>query len=279
MSSTWYLGPYGDLRALECPEMNLTAPVVRYGGVHQGLSGARTVDITGFKQEYNLELKWLSATQMDWLNAVFTRLVPGPLHLISPLKKNRMSAASSAAQLALGRAPGLSISGGLATRVMDYPTGILGAVSFQNAGYGASNFIRFDSSRHIPVFTSEQVTFSVYLRVASGTQATTLVLDSFRKDGTQTTSPSVPITVTSTWQRFTITTTMAADAVNTAPALVFNLGGAYPSMRIAAPQLEAAPSATAWQAGPGATRVVIDQMPVTSPRLDYYHVSLSLLEA
>lgn len=279
MSSTWYLGPYGDLRALECPEMNLTAPVIRYGGVHQGLSGARTVDITGFKQEYNLELEWLSASQMDWLNALFTRLVPGPLYAISPLKKNRMSSQSSAVRVGtLVNTPGIYADQGLLTNVADYPTGVLGAVALQNAGYGSGNVIRFDKARPIPVFASEQVTFSLYLKAASA-QAVTLVLDGFRANGTQTTSPSVPLAVTTAWQRFTITATTAADAVKMAPALVFNLGGTYPSIKMAAPQFEASATATPWQAGSGAPRVVIDQMPITSPRLDYYHVSLSLLEA
>ena len=48
----WYLGPLGDLRPLVCPEPDLSATQVRYGGLHQGLSGARTLDVTGHKAEY-----------------------------------------------------------------------------------------------------------------------------------------------------------------------------------------------------------------------------------
>src|SRR5690554_2646520 len=95
-SKRWYLGPAGALQELTCPEPNIKANLVRYGGVHQGLSGARTVDVTGHRYEYAFDWDYMEQAEWAWLEAMHLRHVPGPFRLLNPLKKNRLAPQSSA---------------------------------------------------------------------------------------------------------------------------------------------------------------------------------------
>lgn len=276
--SIWYLGPYGDLRALDCPEVGISTPVTRYGGIHQGLSGARTVDVTGFKQSFQFEFEHLTSEQFAWMEALHLRYIPGPLFLLNPLKKNFVS--REVCSLAVGSASVQGIGSDTGTLSYDtsFPTGVLGVQSLLNTGYVAGNVVRFGQARPMAVRPSETGTFSVYLRSDSN-QDVTLVLDVFRADGTQTTSPSVVANMTSTWTRFSLTATSAADAAWVVPALVFNMGGTLPPFRIAAPQMERGSSATGWEMGGGSVRVLIDQLPTSSPLSPLTDATLTLLEA
>src|SRR5690606_1195650 len=91
MDRTWYLGPLGKLRGLVCPERGMSDTSTRYGGIHQGLTGARTMDITGHRREYEFEFVYMEKQDFAWLNALHTRMVPGPFYLIDPRYKNRLS--------------------------------------------------------------------------------------------------------------------------------------------------------------------------------------------
>src|SRR5690606_40132859 len=70
MDRTWYLGPLGKLRGLVCPERGMSDTSTRYGGIHQGLTGARTMDITGHRREYEFEFVYMDKQDFAWLNAL-----------------------------------------------------------------------------------------------------------------------------------------------------------------------------------------------------------------
>src|SRR5690606_23969820 len=91
MDKTWYLGPLGKLRGVVGPDAGTTATSTRYGGVHQGLTGARTMDITGHRREVEFQFTYLEKAEFEWLNALHARMVPGPLYLLDPRYRNRLS--------------------------------------------------------------------------------------------------------------------------------------------------------------------------------------------
>jgi hypothetical protein len=275
--ATWYLGPLGNLRELECPEVNMTITDVRYGGVHQGLSGARTMDVTGIKQDLNLTFEFLEEDDYRWLQALHTRQIPGPHRLINPLRKNRMTVPGAKCDATSSIRPGVRFSAGEWDWQNDWPTA---------AGYGwrslrwfsrtASSIMVWDAEQHNPIFPLEQLTGSAYIKGDSSVTAT-FRLDYYDKDNVFLSSSTTEnAAVTTSWARYSITRTAPVNAC--AARLVLS-AVATTTMRVAAAQLEPGASATAWDQGGGSLLVLVDQMPTTSPRFPLVNCSISLLEA
>jgi hypothetical protein len=282
----WYLGPDWDLQPLVCPERDFDMTPVRYGGMFQGLSGARTVSNTGHKYQYTMDLNYLTPEEYGRLEALFFRRIPGPYRLISPMKKNRLSPDASifktmgAVHLAH---TGFSVYTGTTKVSNDWPTeaGTEGGKSlawFISLGFG--NYGRFDSLYRTPVTPGQPVTMSMWAKCAvAGTLE--FRFDWFNKSGTQvgnTTTGSV--SVTSAWGRKIYTATPPADVYTARVAVLHPSESMVGSeLFLAAAQVEIGASATPWSPGGGAPRVVLDQMPVKSPRFPYTTATINILEA
>lgn len=297
-NATWYLGPLGDLRALPCPEPDITDTTVRYGGIHQGLSGARTVDVTGYRTEYGFEFEYLEPEEFRWLRAMHTRMVPGPYRLIDPRYKNRLSPQSTA-MWQVAATPDAVIPPGLgffASSVVhrewvhDAPTEVPEAIrslrisnypTFPNALY----FGRFDFGYGVPVHDGETITYSIYVRSAAEDgedQPFQMVLDYYNRDLVQVGGTGWQERVaTPEWQRFTLTATMPTGIVAVVPALGFGTfsGETTHPLHFAAPQLEAGDTATEWDLGGGSKTVHIASLETSSPRFPLTNCTLTLLEA
>src|SRR5690349_11457271 len=153
MAGEWYIGPAGDLKQLVCPEINLSVSDVRYGGVHQALSGARIMDVTGTKQDMILSFTFLDEADYRWLQALQTRHIPGPHRLISPLRKNRLSVQAASLNGQASIRPGVKLSAGSWDWQNDWPS---------SAGYGmrslrwfsrtASSTLKLDSVQGTAIF-------------------------------------------------------------------------------------------------------------------------------
>lgn len=274
---SWYLGPLGNLRELDTPEVGLTVTDVRYGGVHQALSGARTMDTTGVKQDLSLTFRLLTESDYRWLQALQTRHIPGPHRLINPLRKNRMSEYAASCNATSSSRPGLRFSGGDWEWVQDWPTGVnWGTRSLRWVSRTASSIAAWDAELRNPIFPLEQMTGSVYIKGESAVSAT-LRIDWY--DNTLTfmsSSTTEAAAVTTSWDRYTITRTAPTDAA--ACRLVLS-AVATTTMRLAAAQMESGATATTWDQGGGAPTVLIDQLPSTSPRFPLMDATVTLLEA
>src|SRR5687768_3365132 len=95
MAGEWYLGPAGDLRALECPERDVNVSDVRYGGVDQGLSAAPMVDVTGGEMQIDMTRADLDEFDFPWFAGMPVRHTPCPVSLITPPTTNLTSAEAS----------------------------------------------------------------------------------------------------------------------------------------------------------------------------------------
>jgi hypothetical protein len=277
---TWYLGPAGDLRPLDCPDTNMRLTETRYGGVFQGLSGARTVDVTGHRSEYQFNFKYLLRGDYAWLKAMHTRQIPGPVRLINPLLKNRLSTQASTLRLAPQQRNGLRFSWGNASRVRgDWPSGVLGYESIAWSDWvNAYQYFRFDEVYKTPVFPEETVTCSIYAR-SDVAQTVELVLDYNDRDLSQFgSSPRYAFPVTTGWTRLDMTATVPVNCAAAQFAILSTAAPAAPIM-FAAPQLEPGSVATEWEQGGASPTVLVDQLTTTSPIFPYFDSSLSLLEA
>lgn len=277
----WYFGPDWDLRPLVCPERDIEMPVERYGGVFQGLSGARTTRVTGLKQKFTLQLNYLTPSEYEFLEACNIRAIPGPFRLISPFKRNLLSRAASITKAVSGYdtvSQGVGVSGGIMTQIKDWPTGA------PALGYNAikvfltGSFVRFDSRQLTPVTPGSQYTFSIYTKGVDPTDDARIGVNWFDKNRTIMGAIEYsPLTVIgNAWSRFTYTTTPPAGAYS---ARMLFYSGESTEIRLAAAQVESGSSATTWQIGGGAPRVIFDQLADVSPRFPYLTSTLTLLEA
>lgn len=274
---SWYLGPLGNLRELDTPEVGLTVMDVRYGGVHQALSGARTMDTTGVKQDLSLTFTYLTEADHRWLQALHSRHIPGPHRIINPLRRNRMSEYAASCNAISSSRPGLRFSGGDWEWVSDWPSAAgYGSRSLRWTGRTASTIAAWDPDMHNPIFPLEQITGSVYVKGDIAISAL-LRFDYYDKDNVFLSSSTTEATaVTTSWARYTITRTAP---VNACAARMVLSAVATTSMNLAAAQLESGASATDWDLGGGAPAVLIDQMPATSPRYPLMDATITLLEA
>lgn len=274
---TWLLGPPGDLRELVTPETGMTITEVRYGGVHQGLNGSRTMDVTGVKTEIVLTFEYLDESDYRWLQALHTRHIPGPHRLINPLRKNRMSMYAASCNPTPSQRPGVSFSAGDWEWVNDWPTAAgIGRRSTLWTDRTASSQAYFDQNRPTSVVPGGSVTGSVYLKGPSSFTAT-LRIDWFDQyGGVLSSSTTENAAITSSWQRFSITRTAPAGAY----LGVLSLSAvATTNIQMAAAQWEDGSTVTAWDQGGGEVQVLIDQMPANSPRFPLMNSSVTLLEA
>lgn len=268
---SWYLGPLGDLRVLPVRAAGPEVTPVRYGGIHQALSGARVQDTTGIRNEYKFSFDYLDQTEYFWLDALYTGHVPGPFRLIDPLRKNRFTIRSTAGELTLGME-------GTLTYDRSWPTAVpIPGRSYVLTGWsGASLDVPWEDKTGTAVFPNESLTASVYARCGS-THTASLQLQMCDADLAVLSTQSVAMAITATWQRFTITRTTPATAAAVKMHVI--LGSANTPVYLAAPQLEAGSAATSWEPGGGAPVVVFSDLTAGTPQSPLRHVSVTLLEA
>jgi hypothetical protein len=279
VSAIWFLGPAGDMRSLICPEVDLDMSVERYGGVFQGLSGARSMTTTGLKQKFDLGIKYLDQDEYKWLEALHFRTFPGPYRLLNPFKKNLLSPNASLVKT-LGDNLTVQFTMGVSTPVVDWPSAAGAyantATKWTNRSSGTGVF-RLDNRFRVPVTAGSPWVASVYMK-GSVALSGSWVIDWHDSTGAQISgSTTQVVSITTAWQRFSVTGTAPAGAVTAKPA--FLTSATSPDVYFAAGQFEAGSTATSWELGGGAPVVLLDQLPTTSPRFPLRNVTLSLLEA
>lgn len=276
MATTWYLGPPGDLRALVCPERNIDVTELRFGGMHQSLGGARTMDVTGIKKQYQFSWNYLDQADYDWLRALHTRLIVGPHRLVDPLMANRLSLGTSDGNLAPHKYAFYTASAGLLSNQLDYPSGLTGRRCVRWSDRSASSVLRLDLTKGTDVFPLESITHSVYLKGASAVSVDVFIAWYDRDFVFISNSSSTTHSVTTSWARYEGTKTAPANAVLGVMTLQAT---ATTTINMAAPQFETGTVATAWGQGGANPLVLIDQLATVSPRYPVSNVTMTLLEA
>jgi len=282
LPKTWYFGWLGEMRSLLTPNVNLTNVEERYGGVHQSLNGARTVDVTGLRRTYEMDWDYLTDDEVAWLYAFYRRMITQPSYLIDPTKKNLISEQASVANTHGMNDLGVSYNSTVVREFRnDYPTGlsIIGDRVPLIVSTGVTGgWVRLDGDDNwIPVTVGEPITFSIYMRCDSGTVNLSMVADWADKYGVELPGTFIAKTVTTSWQRFSITVTPTGSQAGLRPAIVFPTGTI--NLRLAAPQVEYGSVATTWEMGGGRAKVMIDQIDSESPRFPLNNISATFLEA
>lgn len=278
--ATWYLGPLGDMRPLIVPEPDIEINEVRYGGIHQGLSGARTMDVTGHRSEYTFEFRNLDRDEYAWLEALHTRLVPGPFYLINPLKLNRLTLQSSKLQLTEYNNSGLAFTSPY-SMTRDWPTDVPtpGRAMKFSGWTGTSMQVTFDPAKPVPLLDDETLTASVYLKSDVVYAGVKIRISWYTEDQVFISNQEITVDLGPEWRRYWFT---YHEAPVNARAASFSVvfGSATTPVYMAAPQLEAGVTwPSPWELGGAAPVVLLDQLPATSHRYPLRHATLTLLEA
>lgn len=281
--STWYLGPLGDLRPLVCPERDITISEVRYGGIHQGLSGARTMDITGHRSEYEFEFKYLDRAEFQWLEALNSRMVWGPHWLINPLKRNRLSLQATRGLVSRHERAGVRLPLGSSYALdasVPSSVGLPGRAMRFSSWTEANPRVRFDHDKYVTVLPDEIISASVWLGAPPGVPyaGVALRLDWFDEDQ-QPLSPTVSeVFSIEPWVRQTLPgAAPPAGAVACRFSVV--LASTNTTVFLAAPQVESGPVVTDFEVGGAAPEVLVDQLSTSSPVFPLRDATLTLLEA
>ena len=284
---TWYLGWLGDMRVLPTPEVNFDMTEVRYGGIHQALNGARTMDITGFRQQFKMDFKYLSEDDYLWLRSLYLGNVTEPLYLMNPLRKNLLSQQASTGTWHTTLDNGIqNVNSAIAYDFFnDYPTGlpVSGTRSprLLSVATGPAYAVMDGGTRFAPAAVGEPITFSIYMRTTSGTASVDMYEQTMDKYATTNIGTGLISTksVTTSWQRFTATHTPIAAGVAAARfGLQLVSSGTY-NVLLAAPQVEYGASATPFSMGGGLSKVLIESIDSESPRYPLSNVSVTFLEA
>lgn len=277
----WYLGPAGDMRPLVCPERDIDITIERYGGLFQGLSGARSMSVTGHKQRFKFEFRYLTDEEFAWFNALHLRTVYGPYYrLRNPMKRNLLSTQASLVRT-VGDNKTVQFTSGIGTPMVDAPAALSTLTNYgtkwTNRSSGTVVF-RVEDRYRVPVQVGVPVTFSIYGKASASTGGSYIVIDWYDLLGNQVgSSGTSPASLTTSWVRYSVTGTPPAGAVTARAAFLVNVTA--PDIYFAGAQLEEASTPTAWEIGGGAPVVLVDQLETITPRFPYRNTTLTLLEA
>lgn len=170
-----YLGPYGQLVALDVPSGGYRHDFVEYGAEHVPLSGLRTKDIFARRHEFEIDTDGLTPRALAWLRMLYTEAITGPYYLRESSERNLLRARISSSSSTLTSLPNTvdwNITGGdtiasVAATSPLLPSTVPGeelspgpskALSWTSGG---SNRVLSDAAI-IPVMPGEQLVFSVY---------------------------------------------------------------------------------------------------------------------
>jgi hypothetical protein len=225
---------------------------------------------------YDMEFTGLEPDEWMHLEALRTRLIPGPHRLLDPLRRNRLSVEAAAVRVVGTRYGGTTISAGTAERGAGFPVP-LGVDHLVWANRTANSQLVFDTARRTAVLPAETVTGSVYVRSQPGvTSSVRLGLRHFQLDGTELSPLFADTPVPDDWTRLTVTSTAPASAV---AVELFVRGLDANTLSLAAPQLVPGTEAGVWAPGGGAPTVTVDSLTHVSPLYPISTVSLTLTEA
>lgn len=282
MDPIWYVGPPGLLRPVFCPEQDVDVSVERFGGVHQTLSGARTMDVTGRRQTIRMSWNHLETSDYKWLRALNLGELPGPYRMISPLSKNRLTPEASLCKVASGTRRGWYPAAGIGTRVFDYPSALSDASDISMSTKWTNRLTnvsaRWDNKNLVTVLPGETVTMSVYTMATSVISIVHFGFDWYDRSSVRVMPSSDSVKSASTgWTRWDFTATAPAGATMARPYLY--TADVATDLWLAAAQVEAGSSATSWEVGGGAPVVLLDQLSDVSPIFGLNNVSATFLEA
>lgn len=295
MAERWfYLGPVGRMVALPCPETGLDNTLEKVAARHVSLNAGTTEDIRGFRRKWTVEFPWLTADDVGYLEAVYTGAIRGPLRLIDPTRRNRLTLAASVSTPLPQWANGVRAlvpTQGVAASVYDVAPPDVSYTSRDGRPItyrtdaplrwtvpGPDDRLQLDPVIGVPVVPGETLTFSVYVRAMTAGTTADVALELVPHAGVAATQVGATQAVGDQWERITYSWTPPADAGAVTPRIAVPDAPANTNVLVANAQVEANPTASAWVPGAGCPHVLITELPAKSPIYPLITAGMSLQE-
>lgn len=285
---TPYLGKPGAMLQLPAPR-TLSAPPARGETVHTLLSGGTAVTKRlHAKKTFALDYSISTSTVADLLAGFYLGLYGnGPYVFVDLTVRNVLGLDVSTVGVRTQAALDWIQSTGTLARATGAPVGGSGVLTWTSLaasatlqpGLVANTANIAKAPAYLP---GEPVTVSLYAKASSSVTASLQLTGYDTAGAVLVTSAATSMSLTTSYQRFTVTIAAGAGAFASAfyvlPRIV--LGASVPtSVSIAAAQLEYGDVVSAWQPGNGAPRVVIQGGPGRDVNLfGYSDHTLSLAE-
>lgn len=260
---------------LPSPNSPITA-APSFGDVAHGIANGATVVSRRLYEKKSYSLPYVGLAEIDAgvLLGFYRRLYgTGPFVLVDPSVTNVLPLDVSTCGVRSQATTAWSTSSGSLTRTGTPPTGapqsgVLRWVPAANATMTACTVAGVLQLLLAPVYLStEFVTVSMWVQASASTSAT-LILAGYSSTGTlNSSSLTAAASVTTSWQRFSVTAPVGSGALSSSAFVVPQLkaGASVPAtISIAGVQVEYADSAQTWQQGAGSPRV----LPTTPPGRD-----------
>ena len=284
MAKFWF-GPLGRLMLVDLGLTGFAEDSEKVGGVHESLNGTRTMDVTGVKGRWRINLGGLDARALSWFEMAYRGALGPRLYLIDDQRVNLMTAGGSSAGSAWTPATEVvyTVSNGTVAEVAN-PHPLLpgtldgnavltpGPISSWTWTTTITGVIRVGEI--IPVRPGQVVTFSVY--VSSGTP--TVEFTPFAADLTPLAQVGVTTVIAGTPPRRYYTYTVPSSGVAAVRPLMRH--AAAQASTFTGLQVETGGPPTPWVMGAGAPRVIIPKTTANRRGLGrYMDADLELLEA
>lgn len=296
------LGAAGQMFSLQIPENGgLTENPRKSGGVHQGISGARTIDNQGIRRDYSITWEDLNEADCSALRQAyaFVRDAARPVRLVVPHRVNMLGAACSSARSAAdprqmvttfeAADPGVLVTTKLVPRP-DQDAGyaltprLTRYVEIQNQATGYLN-VWADGNPGIvpasatPVVEGRTYTLSAYYRrtASAGFGDGALRFGHRREDGDLTGAPTFPLVnlTSATWTWASVTVTVPTGWPLAYPLITI---GQAETLQVAAMQLEEGPTRTTWRLGSGVPVVALTDLSFTDTEWPRRNATLTAIE-
>lgn len=173
----YWLGPLGYLRQMPLLPVGglVDASEAVVGGLHVGIDGTGTQQVTGHKRTWLLDWVCLEPEDFAYLRAWYLGLADADLRIVDPRQRNRLSRdGSSGGCYSRGTAAHTVTAGTVAfTAVTDYPAAYLGVVDGGVAWLVPVTTVctlRVDDTIKVPFVATEQITVSMLVKGTLGAQ-------------------------------------------------------------------------------------------------------------
>lgn len=278
--SSWYLGPLESMRQVPGPIAGLDASQVG-PGVHTSITGRTAVDRFAAVRVWQMGFRAMSEDDGAYLAAVGQGVVRGPLRLVDPLVRNRLSPNLASVGAIRRSLDGFGTAGaaGTLTRVAITDPPPACPVQTVIAGTSSGNFYitvgKDRASTRVPLI-GPSMTVAFWAR---GTQQVQASGDLWKGDGTNTAGFGPTVTLTSAWQRVAWTIGTPATGVVAVTPFLYVGGSTAGTVQIAGISVAASTEPAVWTPGGGAPSVVAVTHGRTYPTWQRTAQSITLQES
>ncbi|WP_433024693.1 hypothetical protein [Actinomycetospora sp. CA-053990] len=286
-SGVFYMGQLGRMAPLPGIPRGGVVPqdTLRTAGEQTSLGGRVTTDIVATRRNWGFDWHALTTAERDLIENHLLGFRPGPLRMIDPTRRNRLSVRGSGITTGLlGMDPVLTGSGTWTDQDLVTTTGlgsVRGGLLTPSTTSVLHAHLDRQENRRVPVLLGETLTSTVWVYCPTGGGTVALTASYFNLVGSliSTLTGTTVALAAATWTRVVHTWTVGSStAVGASPRVSWTPPSAGVGLYVAQPQIEEGAAATAWSSGGGCPEVRLPKFRSTALSPSEFDVVLDVEE-